>query len=170
MHTVEQIFPRAMLRVREGRPRFEVPSDHACELIERFLKAARSGDVESLERMLAADATATADGGGLVTAARRPILGANNVARYLAGLFHWEVPGMEVLVREINGAPAAIAKVAGDVLLVVGRRRQACGDVAALDRQSREAGLPRPVCSVGRIACVIPVGCDALNNRSSTRG
>lgn len=123
----QQIFRRARLRVREGRPRFAVPSDHARELIERFLKAARTGDIESLERMLAADATAAADGGGLVDAARRPILGANNVARYLAGLFHWEVPGMEVVVREINGAPAAVAKVAGDVLLVVGA--ETTGDV-----------------------------------------
>ncbi|MEV6431148.1 RNA polymerase sigma-70 factor [Nocardia sp. NPDC051463] len=115
----QQIFRRAGLRVREGRSRFDVPSDHARELIERFLKAARNGDVAALERMLATDATSTADGGGLVNTARRPIVGANNVARYLVGLFRWEVPGVEIVVRELNGSPAVVAWVAGNPLLVV---------------------------------------------------
>ncbi|WP_406233973.1 RNA polymerase sigma-70 factor [Nocardia sp. NBC_01009] len=115
----QQIFRRAGLRVREGRPRFDVPSDQARELIERFLKAARNGDVEALERMLTADATSTADGGGVVNTARRPIVGANNVARYLIGLFRWEVPGLEIAVQELNGSPAVVAWVADNPLLVV---------------------------------------------------
>jgi RNA polymerase sigma-70 factor (ECF subfamily) len=115
----QQIFRRAGLRVREGRARFDVPSDHARELIERFLKAARNGDVEALERMLAADATSTADGGGVVTAARRPIVGAAKVARYLAGLFRWEVPGVEIDLQELNGSLAVVAWAAGSPLLVV---------------------------------------------------
>ncbi|WP_433627672.1 RNA polymerase sigma-70 factor [Nocardia sp. CA-120079] len=116
----QQIFRRAGIRVREGRPRFDVPADQARELIERFLEAARIGDIEALERMLAADVVSTADGGGQVTAARRPIVGAAAVARYVAGLFRWEVPGMVMALEEINGALAVVVWSAGEPALVVG--------------------------------------------------
>ncbi|WP_433601016.1 RNA polymerase sigma-70 factor [Nocardia sp. CA-135953] len=116
----QQIFRRAGIRVREGRPRFDVPADQARELIERFLEAARIGDIEALERMLAADVVSTADGGGQVTAARRPIVGAAAVARYVAGLFRWEVPRMVLALEEINGALAVIVRLAGEPALVVG--------------------------------------------------
>ncbi|MFF7938782.1 RNA polymerase sigma-70 factor [Nocardia gamkensis] len=116
----QQIFRRAVQRVREGRARFGIPPEHARELIEQFLKVAREGDIASLERMLAADVIATADGGGKITAARRPIHGANQVARYLAGLLRWEVPGTRLLVEEVNGAPAVVARVDGAPLVVLG--------------------------------------------------
>ncbi|MEV4239484.1 RNA polymerase sigma-70 factor [Nocardia sp. NPDC049737] len=116
----QQIFRRAGIRVREGRPRFDVPADQARELIERSLKAARVGDIEALERLLAADVVSTADGGGQVTAARRPIVGAPAVARYVAGLFRWEVPGMVMALEEINGALAVVVRLAGEPALVVG--------------------------------------------------
>ncbi|MFI9506677.1 RNA polymerase sigma-70 factor [Nocardia sp. NPDC052566] len=116
----QQIFRRASLRVREGHSRYDRPRDQGRELIERFLKAARTGDIEALERMLAADAVATADGGGIVTAARRPILGAHNVARYAAGLFQREIPGLEVVLEEINGAYAVVARITGTPFGVVG--------------------------------------------------
>ncbi|MGQ4597025.1 RNA polymerase sigma-70 factor [Nocardia sp. R6R-6] len=116
----QQIFRRAGQRVRAGRARFGIPPEHARALIQRFLTAARDGDLESLERMLAADVTAFADGGGKVTAARRPVRGAKQVARYLAGLWRREVPGMRLLIEEVNGAPAVVVRVDGAPLLVVG--------------------------------------------------
>nr|WP_246002878.1 RNA polymerase sigma-70 factor [Nocardia tenerifensis] len=116
----QQIFRRAGLRVREGRARFDIPSEYAGELIKRFLKAARTGDIESLEQLLTADVVSIADGGDQVNAAKRPVVGAKNVARYLAGLFRWEVPGMEFRIEEVNGAPAAVARVNGVPLLVAG--------------------------------------------------
>ncbi|CAM3991734.1 RNA polymerase sigma-70 factor [Nocardia ninae] len=116
----QQIYRRAGLRVRAGRARFDVPSEYAGELIKRFLKAARNGDIESLEQLLTADVVSIADGGDQINAARRPIVGANKVARYLVGLLRWEVPGMELLIEEVNGAPAAVARVNGAPMLVVG--------------------------------------------------
>ncbi|MFR9750674.1 RNA polymerase sigma-70 factor [Nocardia sp. 004] len=116
----QQIFRRAGLRVREGRARFGVPAEHARELIERFLQAAHEGEIGSLERMLAADVRATADGGGLVSTARRPVVGANHVARYITGLLRREVPGMQLFIEEVNGAPAVVARVHGAPLLVMG--------------------------------------------------
>ncbi|MEV0295622.1 RNA polymerase sigma-70 factor [Nocardia sp. NPDC050710] len=123
----QQTYRRASQRVREGRARFDVSADQARELIERFLKAARTGDVEELERMLATDVTATADGGGRINTARRPVLGANNVARYLIGLFRWEVPGMRIELTEINGATAVAAWAESNPVIVIGI--ETAGDV-----------------------------------------
>lgn len=115
----QQIFRRANAHVREGRTRFEVVPEQARELLERFLKAAGGGDIDGLARMLAADVTSTADGGGVVTAARRPIVGAGTVARYLVGLFRFQVPDMAISVEEINGAPAVVVRVGAAPLAVV---------------------------------------------------
>ncbi len=114
----QQLYHRARQRIRMDRARFETPPERARELFERFLIAARTGDVAALERMFTADIVATADGGGKLNAARRPIRGAQRVATYVAWLFDRDVPGIELAVEEINGAPAMIARVQGEALLI----------------------------------------------------
>ncbi|TQM30086.1 RNA polymerase sigma-70 factor [Nocardia bhagyanarayanae] len=116
----QQAYRRAGQRVRDGRTRFAIEPAHARALIQRFLDAARSGEIDELGRMLAADVTATADGGGRINAARRPVHGADRVARYLAGLFRWAVPGMEIGIEEVNGALSVVVRVAGNPMLMVG--------------------------------------------------
>ncbi|MCP2321016.1 RNA polymerase sigma-70 factor, ECF subfamily [Nocardia amikacinitolerans] len=116
----QQTYRRAGQRVRDGRTRFVIEPAHARALIQRFLDAARSGEIDELGRMLAADVTATADGGGRINAARRPVHGADRVARYLAGLFRWAVPGMEFGIEEVNGALAMVVRVAENPVLMVG--------------------------------------------------
>ncbi|WP_282779628.1 RNA polymerase sigma-70 factor [Nocardia sp. CC201C] len=116
----QQLYRRAAQRVREQRPRFAAAPEQARELLSRFLAAARSGDVAALESLFAADIVSVADGGGKVTAARRPIVGAQRVARYLLGLMAQGIEGMEIGVDEVNGAPAVVVRVAGAVLVVIG--------------------------------------------------
>jgi RNA polymerase sigma-70 factor (ECF subfamily) len=70
--------------VEGGRPRFDADQGKRAELAERFLHAAGDGDIQELESLLAADAAAYGDGGGKVIAARRPVYGAQKVARYIA--------------------------------------------------------------------------------------
>lgn len=115
----QQLYRRASQRVHDDRPRFDSDPERARELLDRFLAAASSGDLQALERLFAADIVSVADGGGKVTAARRPIEGASRVARYLVGLLSREIPGLEISVEEINGAPAVVARVAGTVLGIV---------------------------------------------------
>nr|WP_246461432.1 RNA polymerase sigma-70 factor [Nocardia transvalensis] len=114
----QQLYSRARRRVRTGNARYAATPDQARALFERFVAAARAGDIAALESMFAADIVATADGGGETTAARRPIVGAARVARYLVGLFATDIPGLELTLEEINGSPAAVARVNGSVLLV----------------------------------------------------
>jgi RNA polymerase sigma-70 factor (ECF subfamily) len=79
------------------------------QLVERFLAAAEDGDLAALERMLAHDVTVWVDGGGRVGAARRPILGVDQVTRYLAGSLRRAGHRVRLSVAEVNGTPGLLA-------------------------------------------------------------
>ncbi|MHA7986039.1 sigma-70 family RNA polymerase sigma factor family protein [Rathayibacter sp. CAU 1779] len=54
-------------------------------MVEAFAAAARMGDIAGLISVLDPDVVLRSDGGGIVTAARNPIFGADKVARFLFG-------------------------------------------------------------------------------------
>ncbi|WP_052847601.1 RNA polymerase sigma-70 factor [Streptomyces avicenniae] len=122
---VEQAHSRQLLRRAHeqlGRPRrrFDVDERRHREIIERFFAATFDGDVAGLERLLADDVVAWTDGGGRVTAARRPIAGREKVLRYLLGLgARPEAAQVRVGFTEANGAPAAVISAGGTLLAVV---------------------------------------------------
>ena len=66
--------------------RFEVDPGRHDEVVGAFMVAAAGGDLASLVGTLDADVVLTSDGGGVVSAARRPVLGADRVARFLLGI------------------------------------------------------------------------------------
>src|SRR5262245_24012313 len=72
--TVRQVAHRAREHVQARRKRLEVVDAAKRELTKQFMTAAATGDMEGLLSMLAPDATWTADSGGKVTAARRPVV------------------------------------------------------------------------------------------------
>jgi RNA polymerase sigma-70 factor (ECF subfamily) len=100
-----QLHSRARRRVTLAQSR-QVATAHWQDLITRFLVAARDGDVAGLEALLAADVVSRADGGGIINAARRPVQGRENVARYVAGLVRRFQDGSVPMFVEVNGAPA----------------------------------------------------------------
>ncbi|CAL9564606.1 ECF RNA polymerase sigma factor SigJ [Actinosynnema sp. ALI-1.44] len=99
-------------------PRFDYDPAAGTRLVERFLAAARDGDLAGLERLLAADVTAWADGGGRVSAALRPVVGRDRVVRYLAGALSRFGTAVALGIAEVNGVPAVLA-TAGDRLVGV---------------------------------------------------
>jgi RNA polymerase sigma-70 factor (ECF subfamily) len=88
------------------------------ELVTRFLAAARDGELARLEALLAEDVEARADGGGRVSAARRPVHGRDKVARYLLGLLQRFAEGLTPALLEVNGETALVA-TSGDELRAV---------------------------------------------------
>jgi RNA polymerase sigma-70 factor, ECF subfamily len=116
--TVRQVAHRARAHVHARRKRFE-PVDAAttAEVTEQFMTAAATGDMEGLLSMLAPNATWTADSGGKATAARRPIVGAEKVARAVMGLFRYgqRMPDMRFNMVNCNNAPAVVV-YSGDQL------------------------------------------------------
>lgn len=104
-----QLHHRARHRLDEPAPRFRPDAAQWRDLVERFFIASRSGDVTGLVTMLTADATSTADGGGKVAAARRPVAGRDRVARYLAGALSQSAAGaIRLDFAEVNGEPAML--------------------------------------------------------------
>ncbi|WP_424467116.1 sigma-70 family RNA polymerase sigma factor [Pseudoclavibacter helvolus] len=56
------------------------------QLVEAFALATQSGDLDALTRILVAGAKLRSDGNGMRGIARRPVVGADNVARFLLGI------------------------------------------------------------------------------------
>lgn len=80
-----QLVTRARSRVSAGR-RSPASRPEQRRLLEAFIAAARAGDVAGLERLFAADVVSTSDGGGLVRAARLPVVGRERVARFIGAI------------------------------------------------------------------------------------
>jgi RNA polymerase sigma-70 factor (ECF subfamily) len=82
-----QLASRARKAVAEGGPRHTADVPEQRRVLAAFLAAANSGDIQGLLAVLAPDVVAIGDGGGVFPAGRRPVEGALQVARFVAGLF-----------------------------------------------------------------------------------
>jgi RNA polymerase sigma-70 factor (ECF subfamily) len=118
--TVRQVAHRAREHVRARRKRFDnVDPQRNAAVTAQFLATAASGDVEALMAMLAPDATWIADSGGKVSAARRPVVGAEKVARAITGLVRKAGAGMRVELVTCNSAPAVLFYLGDELAMVV---------------------------------------------------
>ncbi|MFG1771879.1 RNA polymerase sigma-70 factor [Nocardia salmonicida] len=119
---VRQIAHRARTHVAARRRRFQPDSDTSRAVIGRFLLAAHTGDVGALLAVLAPDVVEISDGGGRVSAARRPIIGAESVARFMIGLAQNSMAGATVEFGNFNAQPAVLVRSRNgdlDTVLVV---------------------------------------------------
>src|SRR6185437_3980014 len=112
--TVRQIARRARDHVAERRPRMRVSRSEQEAVVERFLVAMRTGQVQALMEVLAPDVILIADGGGLVPAIRVPIHGHDAVAKLLARA-HQAPVTLEPSPVWLNGAPAIRVELDGEL-------------------------------------------------------
>jgi RNA polymerase sigma-70 factor (TIGR02957 family) len=122
---VRQIARRAREHVAARRPRVRVSRSEQQAVVQRFLLALRTGQLQELMEVMAPDVVLVADGGGLAPAARAPIRGAEVVATFLARAGRMAA-ALEATTVCLNGAPAARIEVDGAltaVSLVVENRR-----------------------------------------------
>jgi len=117
--TVWQLSHRARKHVEEGRQRFPVSASDRHRLAETFLHATRTGELEGLRRLLSESAIAWADGGAKTAAARHPIYGHDNVARWLSGIGTKWLSSVPMTVEDINGDRAALFWAEGVLSLVL---------------------------------------------------
>jgi len=115
---VRQIANRARQHVAARRPRMEVGCTEQRQVVERFLAALTTGDVQGLMDVLAPDVVMVSDGGGLVPAARKPVEGRERAAALLAR-FSQVVADPKIATLLVNGAVAARIDLAGELYAVV---------------------------------------------------
>lgn len=80
-----QLASSARRRLRERREGMAPRGQHD-ELVRAFAAACASGEVAQLAAVLDPEVVLRSDGGGLVSAARRPVVGLDRVGRFLFGL------------------------------------------------------------------------------------
>jgi RNA polymerase sigma-70 factor (ECF subfamily) len=115
-----QLFSRAKKHIRDHRPRFPASPEAHTKMVGRFMEACIAGDMDGLMSLLVEDVTAWSDSGGKVSgAARHPIQGRDKVARGLIGLLSRAPEGMTVEVIEVNGLPALLMRVKGQIVGVI---------------------------------------------------
>jgi RNA polymerase sigma-70 factor (TIGR02957 family) len=105
-----QIATRARRHVDERRPRYEASERRREELAERFFAAAREGELETLESLLAEDVELHGDGGGRAPALARALYGKQSVAQALGTWLETgrRSGGVVFRLAEVNGQPGAM--------------------------------------------------------------
>lgn len=112
---VRQLVSRARKHVA-GERKAPVSEVMQRELLATFLDAARSGDLQALEKLFAADVASYSDGNGARNIARRVVQGASTVAKFIAAFSSWYWEGVEFRWITVNGGPAAVITRNGEVL------------------------------------------------------
>ena len=141
-----QLYHRAAGRLAEERGRFRPSREEHARLLDRFLDAARTGDVDALAGVLSDDVTAWADGGGKARAARRAIRGRDQVLAFLTGLVRRFGVDDERPI-DVNGEAALWLRVGGqDEVLTIGVRDGRIAHVyAVLNPDKLEHARPIPL-------------------------
>ena len=95
-----------------------------------FAAATGLGDFDALVALLDPDVTLTSDGGGKVSAARRPVLGAVNVARFILGVLTQRPDARVDPIATADGLGFIVSENAVvDTVMVLGVRADRVSDV-----------------------------------------
>jgi RNA polymerase sigma-70 factor (ECF subfamily) len=112
---VRQMIHRAAERLRQQRPRFEVPREQHQRLLERFIQAAGTGDRAAIRALLDDEVHAIGDGGGKVASVAGGMHGGERVTNlYWANHLHLG-SRMEYRLATVNGEPGVLRYVDGQL-------------------------------------------------------
>ena len=115
-----QLVSRARGHLRQRPTRFSPDPTEHTGAVRAFAHACQQGDVEALLRVLDPQVVLRSDGGGLVPGiARRPVSGAEPVARLLLGA-QQRHPDWVATAATVNGSTGLLFREAGRVVGVMG--------------------------------------------------
>jgi RNA polymerase sigma-70 factor, ECF subfamily len=101
--TCRQLLHRARQKIAVRHPRYAVDQAQHEALLGRFMQAAAGGDMQGLMALLTTDVVTYSDGGGKVSAALRPVRGADAVARMMIALGGRIAADQRVSFERVNG-------------------------------------------------------------------
>src|SRR6202046_2261966 len=93
------------------------PAARQAGIVRDFKRAWEAKDINALIALLDPGATTIADGGGLASAAPRPVEGAEQIARFLVDVAG-RTPSVTLLERTVNGQPGLVAQQDGVTVTV----------------------------------------------------
>lgn len=109
-----QLAARGRAHVRASRPRFQIQPDKGGKILQAFMSAYRTGNVQVLANILAEDAVLHTDGGGKRKAALNPIVGRARILALFTGVARKRrEPLADLRSTTINGLPGCVATLAG---------------------------------------------------------
>ncbi len=108
---------RRRIRTSQAPATPVTPAARRAAIVRDFKHAWEASDIGALIGLLDPGATVIADGGGLASAAPRPIEGGEQVARFLAGVAG-RAPSLTILERTVNGQPGLVAQQDGVTVTV----------------------------------------------------
>ena len=111
-----QLASSARRRIRAAQAP-AAPRARQAAIVRDFKQAWEAKDIGALIGLLDPGATVTADGGGMASAALRPIEGGEQIARYLVDLAG-RAPDVKILERTVNGQPGLVAQQDGVTVTV----------------------------------------------------
>jgi RNA polymerase sigma factor (sigma-70 family) len=94
------------------------PTAQQASIVRDFKWAWEAGDINALVGLLDPDATAVADGGGVVSATLGPIHGAEQIARNTVNVTR-RIPNLTILESMVNGEPGLVAQLDGVTVTVM---------------------------------------------------
>jgi RNA polymerase sigma factor (sigma-70 family) len=94
------------------------PTAQQAGIVRDFKQAWEAKDIDALIGLLDPDATVIADGGGLVSAALRPIEGGEQIARFMVDIAGRAPGSVTFLERSVNGQPGLVAQQDGVTVTV----------------------------------------------------
>lgn len=113
-----QLASSARRRLHAADTSTTTPAGRQGRIVREFKHACETGNVESLVDLLDMDATAAADGGGLVSTAPQPVRGADQIVRYARAIVR-VLGDTTILVRSVNGQPGLVLERKGAIVAVV---------------------------------------------------
>jgi RNA polymerase sigma-70 factor (ECF subfamily) len=108
-----QLVHRALARVQQERPRFNVPKDKHRELLGKFIQAANQGSLADMRALMSDDVQLVADGGGKVSSFMHILKGAGRVAGVFWSLEHKHPEQVVYKAAIVNGEPGLLRYVQG---------------------------------------------------------
>jgi RNA polymerase sigma-70 factor, ECF subfamily len=150
---IRQLAHRARQHVQARRPRFQPDRQVRRAATERFLQAATGGNLAALLEVLAPDVTLVSDGGGKVRSPRRPIHGADNVARFFIRIADGIPAGTRLHFVDVNGEPGAVGVLGSTPYAVL---------VLDLDPQSHQVKTIHVIGNPDKLSRLTPTGSAVL--------